>query len=70
MIIAPTILDLGQQLDASVGVLSAMLLCRAVGSALGSASTGVTLDKLHRFSYAIMSGILLFSAASESQGLK
>ena len=65
VIFGPTILDLGNQLNASVGVLSAMFVCRAIGSALGSIGTGIILDKLHKFSYTIMSIILFSSIASE-----
>ena len=65
LVFGPTILDLGDQLGASVGALSAMFVCRAVGSAVGSIGAGVALDKLHRFAYSMMSGIILFSIASE-----
>lgn len=65
VIFGPTVLDLGQQLGISVGVLSAMLTCRAVGLALGSVGSGIILDKFHQFSYIIMSVILFSSMASE-----
>jgi hypothetical protein len=65
LVFAPTILDVGEQLGVSVGVLSAMFFCRAAGSAIGSVSAGVALDKLVNYPYTIISLILVASIASE-----
>ncbi len=68
LVFGPTILDLSNQLDVSVGVLSAMFVCRAVGIALGSITAGVTLDKLHHFAYTFMSLVFFSSIVSELVG--
>ena len=65
LVLGPTILDLSNQLDVSVGVFSAMFACRAVGIALGSIAAGVTLDKVHHFAYPFMSLVFFSSMASE-----
>ena len=49
-----TILDLGDQLDINVGILSIMMFCRAVGAAIGGLGTGFILDMLVSYSYLFM----------------
>ena len=62
----PTILDMARQLDVSVGVLSAMFACRAVGAAIGSIGSGVALDRvLKNYSYTYMTLVFISSTASK-----
>ena len=63
----PTVLDLARHVDVSVGVMSAMLACQAVGSAIGNFGSGVVLDRgLKNYSYTYMTLALLSSTASKS----
>ena len=64
LVFAPTILDFSSQLDVSVGVLSAMFVCRAVGSAMGSVGAGLLLDRVHHFAYSFMSLVFIASIVS------
>ena len=65
VVFGPTILDLARELDVNLSVLAAMFACRALGSAFGSISAGITIDRVPNWSYLFMSFIFLFSITSE-----
>jgi hypothetical protein len=65
LVFGPTILDIGEQLGVSVGVLSALFFCQATGSAIGSICAGMAVDKLVNYPYTIISLILVASIGSE-----
>ena len=62
----PTLLDIASHLSVGVGVLAVMFTCRAVGSGVGSVSSGVILDKYASWSYTTLSVITSSCIASRS----
>lgn len=56
----PTLLDISSHLSVGVGVLAVMFTCRAIGSGVGSVSSGVIMDKYAGSSYMILS-VITFS---------
>ena len=62
-----TLLDIASHLSVGVGVLAVMFTCRAIGSGIGSVSTGVIFDKFPSWSYTTLSVITFACLASTLQ---
>ena len=65
VVIGPTLLDLAHHVSVDVGTVSLMFICRAVGSLIGVATTGVILDKLSGYLYTTIFIILACFSSSE-----
>lgn len=65
VVFGPTLLDVASHLSVSVGSLALMFAVRALGGAIGSMGSGFVMDRLEKFSYTVLSGILLADIASE-----
>ena len=64
IVFGPTLLDIASHLSVGVGVLAVMFTCRAIGSGIGSVSTGVIFDKFPSWSYTTLSVITSSCIAS------
>ena len=54
VVFAPTLLDIAHQLDVGVGLLSVVLLTRAIGGVIGTVASGVLMDRFPRLQYTLL----------------